>query len=175
MLIARTILGNIGKNPQPMEIDFLPLEWFDTTKRIIRAITVGGREIGFKNLTNRQLSNGDLLYRDQDLGFCIVVKILPCSCLVFRAAGPKEMAYACFEIGNRHIPIFINDQQEVITAFEKPLFDLFTRRGLQPKVEHRVIERTSTLVMHQYNPVKKKISLGLKQAYESTINAAPDQ
>ncbi|MEN5194305.1 urease accessory protein UreE [Sphingobacterium faecium] len=161
MLIARTILGTIGNEPQPLEVDFLQLEWFDTTKRIIRAMTVGGREIGFKNSTNRQLSDGDLLYRDPDLEFCIVVKILPCSCLVFRAATSRQMAYVCFEIGNRHIPIFINEQQEVITAFEKPLFDLFIRRGLQPTIEHRVIERTSAWMIHPYKPVQKKISLRL--------------
>jgi urease accessory protein len=161
MVIARTILGNIGNEPLQLEVDYLQLDWFDATKKIIRAITVGGREIGFKNLTSRQLSDGDVLYRDEDLGFCIVVKILPCSCLVFRAVGPKQMAYACFEIGNRHVPVFINDKQEVITAFEKPLFDLFSRRGLEPTIETRVIEKTSTLVIHQYTSGKMKIKLGL--------------
>lgn len=161
MVIARTILGNIGNEPLQLEVDHLQLEWFDATKKIIRTSTVGGREIGFKNLTSQQLSDGDVLYRDEDLGFCIVVKILPCSCLVFRAAGPKQMAYACFEIGNRHVPVFINDKQEVITAFEKPLFDLLSRRGLEPTIETRVIEKTSTLVIHQYTSGKMKIKLGL--------------
>lgn len=161
MLLARTILGNIVSGSFQLEVDFLQLEWFDTTKKIIRAITVGGREIGFKNLSSRQLSDGDVLYRDEKAGFCIVVKILPCSCLVFRANGPKQMAYACFEIGNRHVPVFINDRQEVITAFEKPLFDLLCRRGLEPTIETRVIEKTSTLVIHQYTSGKMKIKLGL--------------
>ena len=161
MLLARAILGNISYESFLLEVDYLQLEWFDTTKKIIRAITVGGREIGFKNLTNRHLSDGDVLYRDEKIGFCIVVKILPCSCLVFRAIGPKQMAYACFEIGNRHVPVFINGKQEVITAFEKPLFDLLSRRGLEPKIETRVIEKTSTLVIHQYTSGKMKIKLGL--------------
>jgi urease accessory protein len=161
MLIAREILGNIDSDRHSLEVDYLQLEWFDTSKKIIRAITVGGREIGFRNLTSRHLSDGDILYRDEALDFCIVVHILPCSCLVFRATDAKQMAYACFEIGNRHVPIFINEQHEVITAFEKPLFDLLTRRGLMPTMETRVIARTSALVLHQYNPVKNKIRLGL--------------
>jgi len=33
MLLARTILGNIASGSFQLEVDFLQLEWFDTTKK----------------------------------------------------------------------------------------------------------------------------------------------
>lgn len=160
MLVSRAIKGNIhhsGSGVFINPIEYLELEWFDTTKRIIRAYSTGGKELGFSNLDSVALEDGDVLY-DAD-GICIVVRVLPCSCIVFEPQSIKEMAIACFEIGNKHIPIFINDQNEVITAFEKPLFDQLKRAGFQPMIEERVIERTDVLKMHQVTNFKNKIIL----------------
>ena len=160
MLVSRAIKGNIhhsGSGVFINPIEYLELEWFDTTKRIIRAYSTGGKELGFRNLDSVALEDGDVLY-DAD-GICIVVRVLPCSCIVFEPQSIKEMAIACFEIGNKHIPIFINNKNEIITAFEKPLFDQLKRAGFQPLIEERVIERTDVLQMHQTTNFKNKIIL----------------
>ncbi|MFD1770930.1 urease accessory protein UreE [Sphingobacterium suaedae] len=160
MLIARAILGNVNRDIHPTEIDYLFVEWYDTSKKVIRAVTQAGREIGFRNLTSSHLSNGDILYSDDDQDFCVVVQILPCPCIVFRPDDPQKMANICFEIGNRHIPIFINKQHEVIIAYERALLKLLARGGMEPKVEIRVIENTNTLTIHRYASMRKKIVLG---------------
>lgn len=160
MVVARAIKGNIYGTDYAQRsrcIDFLELEWFDTTKRVIREYSVGGREIGFKNFSSEGLLEGDVLYADDDV--CIVVKILPCSCIVFKPRSLKEMAIVCFEIGNKHVPVFINSNNEIITALESPLFNQLSRAGFDPQVENRIIERTDVLMIHNYAKKKNKIVL----------------
>ena len=160
MLVTRAIKGNIFQsdfNLKTRSIDLFKLDWFDTTKRIIRGFSENGRELGFKNLSSNALLEGDVLYEDDEI--CIVVKILPCSCIVFKPQNRWEMALVCFEIGNKHVPIFINAEHEIITAFEKPLFDQLTRAGFQPRIEDRVIERTDVLMIHNYSKKRNKIIL----------------
>ncbi|WP_312185974.1 urease accessory protein UreE [Sphingobacterium sp.] len=160
MLLARDIKGNIWTddiNQKSLELDFLELEWFDTEKRVIRGFTVKGREIGFKNLGKESLFDGDILIETEELR--IVVRILPCPCLVVRPSNVLDMARICLEIGNKHIPVFINAAHEIIAAYENPLWETLERAGFTPTRELRVIERTHTLRIHQYAVVQNKITL----------------
>jgi len=160
MLISTEIRGNIynaGYQQNSKSVDYLSLEWFDTTKRIIRDFSIGRREIGFRNLTSDALRDGDVLYEDKEV--CIVVKILACLCIVLQPVNATDMAVICFEIGNKHVPIFINSQNEIIIAYEKPLYEQLARAGYQPKKEERIIEKTDTLMIHHYGGKKNKIVL----------------
>lgn len=160
MLLARDIKGNIwadSTDQNSVELDFLELEWFDTERRIIRGFTVEGREIGFKNLGTESLFDGDILFETKELR--IAVRILPCPCLVVRPKNLLDMARICLEIGNKHIPVFINAAHEIIAAYENPLWETLERAGFTPTKELRVIERTHTLRIHQYAVVQHKITL----------------
>ena len=160
MLISSAVIGNIQHAdhvPTSRTLDFLELEWFDTTKRVIREFTLGRREVGFRNLSANALLHGDILYADEDV--CVVVRILPCACIVFKPKGIREMAVVCFEVGNKHVPIFINAQNEIITAYENPLFEQLSKAGFNPKKEERVIEKTDVLMIHSYASSKRKIIL----------------
>ena len=160
MLLASDVKGNIwtdGLEQDSVELDFLELEWFDTEKRVIRGFTVLGREIGFKNLGEESLFDGDILFETEELR--IVVRILPCPCLVVRPKNALDMARICLEIGNKHIPVFINAAHEIIAAYENPLWETLERAGFSPAKELRVIERTHTLRIHQYAVAQNKITL----------------
>lgn len=160
MILASDIKGNIwadGKDQDALELDFLELEWFDTERRVIRGFTIQGREIGFKNLGDDSLLDGDILFETP--AFRIVVRILPCPCLVVRPAHVLDMARICLEIGNKHIPVFINATHEIIAAYENPLWEQLQRAGFTPIKESRVIERTHTLRIHQYAAGQHKIKL----------------
>lgn len=160
MLLASDVKGNIwtdGLERDSVELDFLELEWFDTEKRVIRGFTVLGREIGFKNLGEESLFDGDILFETEELR--IVVRILSCPCLVVRPKNVLDMARICLEIGNKHIPVFINAGHEIIAAYEHPLWETLERAGFSPTKELRVIERTHTLRIHQYAVAQNKITL----------------
>jgi len=160
MLISKGIKGNIYHSDyrqKSTSIDYITLEWFDTSKKIIRDFSIGRREVGFRNLTSNALLDGDIVYEDREI--CIAVKILPCLSIVLQPENATHMAVICFEIGNKHVPIFINPQNEIIIAYEKPLYEQLARAGFQPKTEERIIEKTDTLMIHQYGGKKNKIVL----------------
>lgn len=163
MIKVDRVIANLyedAKRYSNCKIDVLQLEWYDTTKRILRMLTDGGREIAIHHLEQEQLYHGDILYH-QDKNI-IVVQIVPGPCIVFRPVTFKDMAIVCFEIGNKHIPVFINKDKEVIIAFEEPLYQFLKRGGFKPRKEDRIIERTSTLMIHKWSSSGQVISLASK-------------
>ncbi|WP_243403274.1 urease accessory protein UreE [Sphingobacterium haloxyli] len=163
MIVSNGIAGNIRTDDALKEksTDRVELEWFDTEKRILRVRTVNGQEIGFRNLSGAPLQDGDILFEDEQQR--IVVSILPCLCLIFHPRDSMEMARVCFEIGNRHLPIYINETAEVILAYESPLHQLLVIGEYQVTVDTRVILQTHTLKMHAWS-TKTKFNITLAKS-----------
>ena len=116
-------------------IDLLPLEWYETRKRILRKQTNSGTEVLLKFLNeNPDLTEGDILYADEST--IILVSILPCSCIVMQPKNMFEMASVCYEIGNKHLPLFYEADQ-LLVPFEMPLFNLLLVQGYTVQQEER--------------------------------------
>jgi len=116
-------------------IDWLPLEWYEANKRILRKRTLSGEEIILKFLQESPgLTQGDILYADEQR--IIAIEILPCDCLVVHPGSMFEMASVCYEIGNKHLPLFF-EADAVLVPFEMPLFRLLTAQGYTVQREDR--------------------------------------
>src|SRR5215217_3786359 len=86
-------------------IDSLELEWYETTKRILHKKTNAGKGVVLKFLNQTQsLTEGDILYEDEQS--LVVISIKPCEVIVIKPTSMYEMAYCCYEIGNKHLPLF---------------------------------------------------------------------
>jgi urease accessory protein len=135
MLIQQK-LGNINDiDINNRTIDWLHLQWHEAGKRILRRQTQSGNDIALKFLDkNPALTQGDVLYEDDT--FIIAVEILPCEVLVIKPANLFEMASVCYEIGNKHLPLFI-DKEELLVPFEMPLFRLLSAQGYAIKQDKR--------------------------------------
>jgi len=127
-MIIEDILGNIDIGNR--QTDLLQMEWYETTRRIQRRHTTGGREIALRLLKQGQrLQQGDVVYMDDTTA--VVVDILPCEAIVVKPASMLEMGTVCYEIGNKHLPIFIQDH-EVLIPWEEPLYKWLEAGGYQP-------------------------------------------
>ena len=116
-------------------IDWLKLQWFETNKRIHRKHTESGLEIALKFLQEKpNLNQGDILYEDEKS--IIVIDILPCECIVVAPKNMFEMASVCYEIGNKHLPLFF-DKEELLVPNEMPLYKLLITQGYIVKQEQR--------------------------------------
>jgi len=117
------------------EIDFLFLEWYEARKKILIKLTTGGIEISLKFLNESTVhTEGDVLFADDSS--IIAVSILPCDCIVIQPATMFEIASVCYDIGNRHLPLFY-DAEELLVPFEKPLYSLLKAQGYSVKQESR--------------------------------------
>jgi urease accessory protein len=135
MLIQQK-LGNINAiDINNRNIDWLQLEWFEAGKRILRRQTLAGNDIALKFLDkNPALTQGDVLYESDSL--IIAVEIRPCDVLVIQPANLFEIASVCYEIGNKHLPLFF-DKEELLVPFEMPLFRLLSAQGYTIKQDKR--------------------------------------
>jgi urease accessory protein len=117
------------------KIDWLQLQWYEAGKRILRKQTLAGHDIALKFLDkNPALTQGDVLYESDSL--IMAVEILACDVLVIQPANPFELASVCYEIGNKHLPLFF-DKNELLVPFEMPLFRLLSAQGYTIKQDHR--------------------------------------
>lgn len=135
-MIIKEICGNLENlHEKELNIDLFELEWFETNKRIIRKKSRDGTELSLRFLKEgKQLKEGDILFKDGNK--LIVVEVLPCEAIVFSPKSLLEMGTICYEIGNKHLPLFIQED-EILVPYEDPLFRWLTASGYQPKKEFR--------------------------------------
>ncbi len=108
-------------------IDYVWLDWYETNKRILHKKTVIGTEVSMKFLNeNPRLTVGDIIYED-DFSL-IAIDIKECDTIIIRPRSMHEMAAVCYEIGNKHLPLFYQDD-EILVAYEAALFKLLSASG----------------------------------------------
>jgi urease accessory protein len=132
---------NIGNKT----VDWLDLDWYEASKRIMHKRSQLGTEVVMKFLNeNQNLTQGDMLYQDELV--VIAINIRPCDVLVIRPKNMYQMACICYEIGNKHLPLFYEDE-EVLVAYDAPLFRLIASSGYEvEKGERKLINPLKTTV-----------------------------
>jgi urease accessory protein len=117
------------------EVEWIALEWFETSKRILHKVTNGGREVVIRNLDERQeLSQDDVVYEDDSILIAIDIEL--CDAIVVHPSTMYAMAAICYEIGNKHLPLFF-EAGAIVVPFEGPLFRLLSGLGYEPTQEKR--------------------------------------
>jgi urease accessory protein len=158
-MIVKEKIGNIRDiDLSNRVIDYLELEWYETTKRILSKLTNSGREISLKFLNeNQNLTEGDILYDDRQIS--IVVRVSPCESIVIKPATMYEMAYICYEIGNKHLPLFYENEY-LLVPYEAQLFKLLQASGINPAVENRKLlhQLNTTVSAHSHTDSKTLFS-----------------
>lgn len=138
-MLIKEILGNTARQSLgKLNIDPLEMEWYEATKRIQRKTSNGGTDLSIKFLKEGQrLHQGDILWQDNEKA--IVVHIKPCDAIVIKPETMLQMGTVCYEIGNKHMPLFIQDQL-VLMPFEMPMFRWLEAGGYQPvKEKHQLL------------------------------------
>ncbi|TXK29655.1 urease accessory protein UreE [Pontibacter qinzhouensis] len=120
-----------------LTIDFFEIEWYEAYKSRMRKQTQGGVEVLVDKGNRVAFEDGDLLYLSDDRA--ILLKMKPCDCVVLRPRSLQEVGTICFEIGNKHVPIFITDDNEVCVAYDAPLYQLLLSGGFELEIEERVL------------------------------------
>ncbi|MFI3283085.1 MAG: urease accessory protein UreE [Rikenellaceae bacterium] len=121
-----------------MEVDYVELEWWELSKRIQRKRTTAGRDVAMKFMAESiAMKGGDILYMDESCA--ITVRVLKSPTIVLSPRTMHEMATVCYEIGNKHMPLFI-DGDDILLPYEAPMFKWLQSAGYSPKSEDRVLE-----------------------------------
>ena len=135
-MIIKEKLGNIAAfDIEGRSMDRLCLEWYETGKRILHKRTEQGIEVVIKFLKeNPNLQDGDVLKVGENS--VTIVHIMPCTAIVLRPNDMFEMAWVCYEIGNKHLPLYFQNN-ELLIPFERPLCNMLEAVGFECKMEER--------------------------------------
>lgn len=138
--IMDVILGNLTDLRSEGEIssqtiERVALQWYESERNILRKTTDKGREVAFRLLKEgERLKHDDVVFISDELA--IVIEILPSDVIVLSPKTLPEMARACYEIGNKHSPLFL-DGDEVTLPYDKPMFEWLQAAGFNPKKAKR--------------------------------------
>lgn len=132
MLVER-VLGNIKDFPiENREVDKIYVDWYELDKKLLRKTSAAGEEVGIRLEENGHLHEGDVLFAD-DKGV-LVLDILPCELTVVEVHSMQEMGRLCFELGNRHLSLSI-EENRVSVPYDAPTFAYLQKLGFAPEKE----------------------------------------
>ncbi len=171
-MIIKEKIGNLDSfDAVNRSIDEVTIEWYEANKRIMHKKTKSGREIVIKFMREAQsLSEGDVLWQDE--GSVIVVEIQSCDAIIIQPFSMSQMAAVCYEIGNKHLPLFY-DKDELMVPYEAPLFRLLAAAGYEPKRENRklVNQLKTTVSPHSITESKQSLFSKILQLTTSSSDA----
>lgn len=105
-------------------IEYVDIEWHEAFKKIHKKVTDQGTEIGIRmddSILSRGLYQDDVIYQDSTR--IVAVNTPPCEIIrvSFTPGHEKMAAKACYEIGNRHAPLFWGENDTFITIYNEPM------------------------------------------------------
>lgn len=112
------------------KVEYVDIEWHEAFKKIHCKITDQGREIGIRmddSILSRGLFQDDVIYLDDHL--ILAVNTPPCEIIeITLAPGHEKMASKiCYEIGNRHAPLFWGENGSFLTIYNEPMFAMLSK------------------------------------------------
>ncbi len=148
-MILTEVLGNLRDMAiQENLIERVPLEWFELDKRLLCKTTDKGNEIGIAIDGNQRLQHGDILYLGSKK--VITVEVLPAKAIVLEPESMQETAFICYQLGNRHAPLYISGVQ-VLVPFDPTIEELFRRLDIPVKIEARRLEHGLRAETHHHH------------------------
>lgn len=132
-MIAEKICGKFSGSEKKTET--VVIEWFERDKKILRKISSSGEEVGIR--TEETLNQNDIIYEDDER--IIYIDIAPCDLVSVSVSDMKEMGRLCFELGNRHLSLSI-DEHTVKCPYDVPTFEYLKRLGFSAEKVHEKFE-----------------------------------
>lgn len=124
----------VCKQPETLDltgfdIDYISVEWYETSKKVLHKLSKKGTDVGVKLQKDQNLSHGDILWIEGNK--VLVIEIPECDCIAIKPKTLMMMGKACYEIGNRHTPLFYQDE-ELLLPYDEPLFKALKKCELEP-------------------------------------------
>jgi urease accessory protein len=140
-MIIKEKIGNLNTfDDKGRGIDRLPIEWFEINKRILHKTTLSGKEVVLKILKEGQaLKQDDVVFANES--FLIVIEILTCDTIIIAPKSTYEMACICYEVGNKHLPLFY-EENHLLIPFDEPVYRMLEAAGY-------TIKRADRKLLHQ--------------------------
>lgn len=150
MIIVEKVIANLKdilSEQESLVIDPIEIEWYETHKKIHKKITASGVEMGIRlddHTLCHGLKQGDIVYREGNR--VVVVNIPACEILVIQVDNPYMIPKVCYEIGNKHMPLFRSEKENIfMTPYDKPLETLLEKLEVKTSHERGQLDLTKAI------------------------------
>jgi len=135
-MLINKVIGNIGtsEDVSDKKTEWIELEWEELSKRILRTETDQGTDVALSLDSEEPLQYGDVLFEEADRRIAVRTKME--AVIVIRPKDMTEMGKAAFELGNRHTPSLI-DNNEIIVRADHTLNKLLEEVGVAYETTER--------------------------------------
>ena len=135
-MLINKVIGNIGtqEDVSDKKTEWIELGWEELSKRILRTETDHGTDIALSLDHDEPLQYGDVLFEDEERRIAVRTKME--AVIVIRPKDMTEMGKAAFELGNRHTPCLI-DEDEIIVRADHTLNKLLDEVGVSYQTTER--------------------------------------
>lgn len=124
-MLVENIMGHYDPScGDDKKIDRVWIEWFELDKKLLRKQTESGEDVGIR--VEHHLHPGDILFEDETRR--VIVDVLPCELVSVSVHTMKEMGRLCFELGNRHLSLSI-EENRVTIPYDEPTFLYLQKLG----------------------------------------------
>lgn len=145
-MILSKILGTYDGPVAQKTVETISLEWYETNKRLMHKRTSAGRNVTLRFLDSPvSFQANQVVYEDAQC--IIIITINTCKAMVLRPSSLHEMASVCYELGNKHLPLFY-EEGVLLIPFDKPVYQVLQAAGFNVELEERMLLnplRTSVL------------------------------
>nr|ALA55563.1 urease accessory protein UreE [Myroides marinus] len=132
-MVITSAIRNTVSTAEKKHIDYLYIEWYQTTKRLQRLVTIEGMDIAIRFLgKGQELKDGDVLYEDDVK--VVIVSLLPCEAIVVVLPNLIVLGLVAYEIGNKHIPLYV-EHMSLYMPYERAMYDWLSNNGYSPSIE----------------------------------------
>ncbi len=125
-MLIKNILGNIHDKNINGTIINITFEWFELNKKRLKKIASDGKEFGI--MTDDTLKDGDIIAVIANRIY--VCDIVPSALTKIYVSSIEEMGRLCFELGNRHLLLKI-EQDCVRVPYDTPTFLYLEKLGFK--------------------------------------------
>lgn len=145
-MVVEKILGNLESYElNGRKLDKVWVEWYELEKKLLKKSTESGEEVGIR--VENHLHEGDILYADDNR--VVAVDILPCELTVIPVSTMQEMGRLCFELGNRHLSLSIEEHQ-VMVPYDEPTFQYLEKLGFHPEKREEKFQHFTVCHAHAH-------------------------
>lgn len=140
------------------KVEYVDIEWHEAFKKIHRKVTDQGTDVGIRmddSVLSRGLFQDDVIYMDESV--IVAVNTPPCEVIEITTTEGHGMmaAKACYEIGNRHAPLFWGETYDTfITIYDEPMMVMLKKiHGItvEKKVAKLNFDRRISAAIHNHH------------------------
>ena len=130
-MLCEKILGKVDEmDVKGRRVEYVEIEWHEAFKKIHRKTSDQGTDVGIRmddSVLARGLFQGDVIYADEEV--VVAVSTPPCEVIEISLTEGHEMmaAKVCYEIGNRHAPLFWGENGTYITIYDEPMMAMVSK------------------------------------------------